>query len=68
MYLEIGEEIRDNGKPFGLDCRGRKLSQETQLPYMTHEMTAKNVNLHPCHAYVGAQGKKTFVFVHRCNS
>jgi hypothetical protein len=21
MYLEIGEKIRDNGKPFGLDCR-----------------------------------------------
>lgn len=22
MYFKIGEEIRDNGKPFGLDCRG----------------------------------------------
>ena len=22
MYLEIGREIRDNGKPLGLDCRG----------------------------------------------
>jgi len=22
MYLEIGEEIWDNGKPFDLDCRG----------------------------------------------
>jgi len=39
MYLEIGEKIRHNGKPLGLDCRGLEavLSSENDflicLPY-----------------------------------
>jgi hypothetical protein len=86
-YLEIGEKIKDNAEPFGLDCRGLvaalsaendcwlclpncciNFPQETQLSYITHEMTAMNMNLHPYCACVEAQGKKTFVFVHRFNS
>jgi hypothetical protein len=34
----------------------------------SHCHESEPVNLHPCHTCVGAQGKKTFVFMHRFNS
>jgi len=33
VYLETGDKIRDNGKPFGLDCRGLEAALSAENDY-----------------------------------
>jgi hypothetical protein len=40
MYLEIGEKIRDNGKSFGLDCRGQQHYQLKMIVGFAYQIIA----------------------------